>query len=333
MIESDELLAVRAAELYYDETKTQDEIGALLGITRWKVGRLLAQARELGYIRIEIVHPRARRLPLERALRERFGLADAVVVPSPSDSADLHERVARAAADYLGAMRPVPRTLGVSWGRTLRDIADHLSDGWATGLSVVQINGGVSLNQRVGTAAATAARIAEKGRGDVTLLPSPAIFERLETKLSIESDRTVAEVLRTAAAADTYLYGAGVAGPDSALVHSGYLTAADVDVLVARGAVGDVVGRYIDAEGMIVDPTLDERTVGLGLEALRRAGRSIAVIAGAQKHAVARAVVSSGLCTVLVTDEATATALLADHEPSSAKQHTPEQDLLGRNAP
>ncbi|MGG7464481.1 sugar-binding transcriptional regulator [Plantibacter sp. YIM 135347] len=316
MIESDELLAVRAAELYYDETKTQDEIGGLLGITRWKVGRLLAQARELGYIRIEIVHPRARRLPLERSLRERFGLKDAVVVPAANSQAELNERVSRAAADYLSALRPVPRTLGVSWGRTLRDVADHLADGWASGITVVQINGGVSLNQRLGTAAATAARIADKASGEVRLLPSPAILERLETKLSIESDRTVAEVLSAAANANAYLYGAGVAGPDSALVNSGYLTPKDVEVLVARGAVGDVVGRYIDAEGMIVDPSLDDRTVGLGLEALRAAETSIAVIAGAEKHAIARAVVGSGLCTVLVTDERTATALLSDGSES-----------------
>ena len=39
---SDELLAVRAAELYYDEGRTQDEIGAVLYITRWMVGRLAA---------------------------------------------------------------------------------------------------------------------------------------------------------------------------------------------------------------------------------------------------------------------------------------------------
>ena len=47
-----DLLAVRAAELYYKEDKTQDEIGSLLGITRWKVGRLLTEAKARGIIRI-----------------------------------------------------------------------------------------------------------------------------------------------------------------------------------------------------------------------------------------------------------------------------------------
>jgi len=113
-----ELLSVRAAELYYEENKTQDEIGVLLGLTRWKVGRLLAQARELGIVRIEIVHPRARKLSMERELCERFSLVDAVVVPSAADGSSVADRVAEAAADYLRALRPPPATLGVSWGRT-----------------------------------------------------------------------------------------------------------------------------------------------------------------------------------------------------------------------
>jgi deoxyribonucleoside regulator len=309
---SDEMLSVRAAELYYEDVKTQDEIGSLLGITRWKVGRLLAQAREQGIIRIEIVHPRARRLPLERELRERFGLNDAVVVPTPSEASTLQLRVAEAAADYLQALRPVPKTLGVSWGRTLDDIGASLPEGWARGVDVVQINGGVSLNKRASTAATTAVTIARRGGGHATLLPSPAILERRETRLAIEADRTVAGVLELAASASAYLYSAGVADASSVLVDSGYLSTDDVAELVRKGAVGDVVGRYIDANGNIVDPGLDERTVGLGLDQLRSAKTSIAVISGEAKHHVARAVASSSLCTVLVTDEATALAILEE---------------------
>lgn len=302
-----ELLTVRIAELYYDQDKTQDEIGALLGVTRWKVGRLLTRARERGIVRIEIVHPRARRLGVERELREQFGLKDAVVIPMADD---LRSRVAQAAADYLTALRPVPRTLGISWGRTLDDVAHHLGTGWANGVTVVQINGGVSLNKRAGTASTTAADIAQKANGQAILLPSPAILERLETKRAIEADRTVAGVLDRAAAASAYLYSAGVADESSVLVESGYLSRDDVAELVRKGAVGDVVGRYIDANGNPVDPGLNERTVGLGLDQLRAADTAIFVVSGEAKHPVARAVVTSGLCSVVVTDEATAAALL-----------------------
>lgn len=54
MSNSESDIARRAARLYYDENKTQDEIGEMLDITRWKVGRLLALAREVGIVSISI---------------------------------------------------------------------------------------------------------------------------------------------------------------------------------------------------------------------------------------------------------------------------------------
>lgn len=314
MSDIDELLSIRAAELYYEENQTQDEIGLALRLTRWKVGRLLASARAKGFVRIEIVHPRARRLPIERRLRESMGLTDAIVVSSAQvvSETELQSRTAQAAADYLTALRPIPRNLGISWGRTMHNVSLHLKQGWATGVNVVQINGGVSVNQHAGTAAETAVNIAHKAGGSATLLPSPAIFERLETKQAIEVDRTVAGVLNLGRTAEAYIFSAGQADANSALVDSGYLTVDQINDLVAHGAVGDVVGRYIDKNGRIVDPELNERTVGIQLEQLRRAPLTIAVISGKTKHAIARAVVRNGLCTVLVTDEDTAAALLQD---------------------
>ncbi|MDL9981145.1 sugar-binding transcriptional regulator [Microbacterium sp. ASV49] len=313
VIVDEELLSVRVAELYYDAGKTQDEIGALLGISRWKAGRLLTQARESGIVRIEIVHPSARRLGVERALRTRFPrLTDAVVVPAFDDEAALVDRVSQAAAEHLRALRPVPRTLGVSWGRTLTAVADRLQNGWARGVTVVQVNGGVSVNRRPGGAAHLASTIAERASGDVVLLPSPAILEQEETAHAIQADRTVAAVLDRAADADAYIFSAGVCDASSAHVENGYLTLADIRRLQQRGAVGDVLGRYIDADGNIVDPALDVRTVGMPLSRLRSAATAIFVTAGAAKHDLARTVVGTGLCTVIVTDETTARALLEE---------------------
>jgi deoxyribonucleoside regulator len=249
---------------------------------------------------------------MERALRDSFGLADAVVVPTPENELGVQARVAQAAADFLTSLRPVPRVLGVSWGRTLTDVAERMPEGWATGVTVVQINGGVSLNRRPGTASTLASTIAQRANGHAILLPSPAILERLATKKAIESDRTVAAVLERAAEANAYLYSAGVVDANSAHVESGYLRPDDMEELARRGAIGDVVGRYIDANGNIVDPALDERTLGISLDTLRSAAMAILVVAGTAKHDIARAVVTSGLCTVLITDEATARALLED---------------------
>lgn len=303
-----ELLMVRVAELYYNDDRTMDDIGSMLGITRWKVGRLLGLARETGIVRISIVHPNSRRPDLERRLRERFGLRDAVVV------AGGEELVPEAAAGYLAALGLDARVLGISWGRTMTAVATALVERWASDVTVVQVNGGVSLTTAVDSAAAAAVSIARKAAGSAVLLPSPAILERAETRRVIEADRTVASVLARAARASVYLFSAGVADDTSALVESGYLSADEVARLVARGAVGDVLGRFIDANGEIVDSELDDRTIGLRLDQLKYADESVLVVAGSAKHAVARAVVSASLCSVIVTDSATATELLDTHQ-------------------
>lgn len=308
--DTDEILAVKAAELYYEAGKTQDEIGVALNVSRWKVGRLLVAARENGFVRIEIVHPSARRFALERELCGCYGLSDAVVVPAAEADADVQARVAQAAADYLTALRPVPRTLGVSWGRTLHAVAARLRPGWAVGVNPVQINGSVSSTRQVTAAADTAVVIARKAQGTATLLPSPAIFEHAATRRAIEADRSVQSVLELARGASAYLFSAGVVGTSSIHVDSGYLSPDDVRDLAAKGAVGDVVGRFITDGGDLADPELDSRTLGLSLNDLRSAATSIAVIAGEAKHGVAHAVVASGLCSTLITDEATANDLL-----------------------
>lgn len=317
MSDTDEILAVKAAELYYEAGKTQDEIGVALSVSRWKVGRLLVQARQQGFVRIEIVHPSARRFSLERELCSTYALKDAVVVPVLD--ADVQARVAQAAADYLTTLRPVPRTLGVSWGRTLQAVAARLRPGWAVGVNPVQINGSVSSTRQATAAADTAVIIARKAQGTATLLPSPAIFEQAATRRAIEADRSVQSVLALARGASAYLFSAGVADMSSVHVDSGYLTAADVAALAERGAVGDVVGRFITAEGAVADQELNSRTLGITLDELRAAPTSIAVIAGEAKHAVCRAVVSSGLCTTLITDEASAHALLEPAPTQGAK--------------
>jgi deoxyribonucleoside regulator len=152
--------------------------------------------------------------------------------------------------------------------------------------------------------------IATKASGTATLLPSPAILDDEAVKDAIVSDRTVASVLSSAKSADTYLFSAGAVDTNSVLVESGYLSTEEIKDLVSKGAVCDVIGRFVDADGNIIDPALDRRSVGIEIGDLRRAKRAIAVIAGPAKHDVCRAVVTAGLCSVIITDEVTARHLL-----------------------
>ncbi|MEU3164663.1 sugar-binding domain-containing protein [Streptosporangium sp. NPDC006930] len=302
----------QVAVRYYESGETQEQIAHRMHLTRWKVGRMLAEARQAGIVRIEVLHPRSRVHALERSLKERFGLREAIVVAgnARNDPEYLRDRVAAAGADHLMAMRPAPQLIGVSWGRTLDRLAGGLTPGWATGVNVVQVNGAHSRSRQPTTAHSMANLIAHHGGGTATLLPAPAILEQESTRAVLESDRAVSDVLALATRADLFLFSPGGMGSDSVLVDSGQIDADDVTRLARAGAVGDVLGRFVDERGRIVDPGLDGRTLGLSLDALRSATTSVALVSGAAKHAVCRAVVVSRLCDVLITDDQSATYLL-----------------------
>lgn len=305
--------AVRAARLYYHAGLTQEEVGRRLGLTRWKVNRLLAQARESGIVRIEIVPPKGGLFrELEEQLVDRYPLRDCVVVPPMGDDqADLDE-VGRAAASYLTNLRTPPGSIAVSWGQTMGAMAENIPDGWADGVEVVLANGGLSRSYAPTGAAGIAERLAEAGSGTADLVPGPAISELASTRELLEADRAVAQVLEAARAAPIAIFGLGALTRDSVLVRSDYLEPEEIDHLEARGAVGDVLGRFIGRDGQIVDSELDARTLGLTRSDLQAKELSIGVAAGPSKAAISAAAVIGGWVTTLITDANTARALLSE---------------------
>ncbi len=307
---SEEQLMVQVAKLYYDLERTQADIAGELGLTRWQVGRLLKDARARGIVRIEIV-PQARRRPdLESALQARFGLRDAVVVPAGSDDLAA-DAVAQAAASYLAGLTPQPRLLGVSWGRTMAAVAHWLPQGWNDGLEIVMLNGSTTI-RAAGTRASTVAeRLAESAGGTATILPVPAIVGAAATRDVLERDPVIGAILDRAAAAPAACFGLGaIAG--SVLVESGYLDEAAIARLKAAGAVGDILGRFVDADGSIVDTGLDARTIGLAPASLRDKAVVIGISAGPLKHAILKACVTAAYVNVIVTDEGSARHLLEE---------------------
>jgi len=307
---------LRAAQLYYRLNLTQDEVGKRLGLSRFKVGRLLDRALRESAVRIEIVHPAARLVALEDALVERFRLRAAVVVDvpatgSPADDELLaRERVATAAAAHLAAIRP-EGAIGVSWGRTMLELAAHLRPGWTSATEIVQLNGAISRSVRPTRAQEVVERFGTTTGAAIRLMAAPAIVGSPELRRALEDDPAVGETLSAARTAPTAVFGMGVLGPDSVHVASGYLDDEELAALTEAGAVGDILGRFLAADGRIALPSLDERTVGLPLTDLRAKPLSVGVAAGAGRGPIALAALRSGSVNVLVADEGTAGWVLA----------------------
>ncbi|MFD0865644.1 sugar-binding domain-containing protein, partial [Tessaracoccus lubricantis] len=99
--------------------------------------------------------------------------------------------------------------------------------------------------------------------------------------------------------------------PGGSAVLAGVTTDAEVAEFAARGAVGDMLGEWYDADGRVVETSWSERRIGLGLDELRGMGNVVGVAGGVEKVAAIRGAIRGGLIKALVTDEPTAHALLS----------------------
>lgn len=302
-------LLLRVCQLHYEQQLTQQEVGDRLHLTRWQVGRMLKEAHAKGIVRIEIIHPAARDHGLEQQLVQASRLTEAVVVPAAADAAQTLRLVARAAGDFLADLSPSPRTVAVSWGWTMSELARAIPPDWAPGPVVVQANGGLS-RPGPGDPASIISSLARQGRGSSVFLPAPAIVDSPRLAEALRREPSIAEVMTLARSADVLVYSLGHVHHGSVLVRSGCLREQDEAMLTRRGAVGDVVGRFINRDGQPVSEELQARSIGLDLADVAGAEMSIAVAAGEEKHAVAEACVRHGLCRVLVCDSTMAVHLI-----------------------
>ncbi len=301
-------LIIKVAKRYHALGDTQTAIARSLGLTRWQVSRLLADARDEGLVRVEILPRIGRDTDLEVRLQRKWGLVDAVVVPGDQESA--FRAVGHAAALYLTSLRSSIDVLGVSWGRTMSVIATALPFMWRPGLQVVMLNGSTIVRPELANPPGVAEEIARTAGGTAIVLPVPAVVGRPETRDALESDPVIADILAMADSAPVACFGLGSMSELSVLPRSGYVDDDEFAQLTQANAVGDVLGRFIDISGTIVNRELDSRTVGLELQRLRDKRLSIGVAAGENKQGITRAALQAGFVNVLVTDSSVATELV-----------------------
>jgi DNA-binding transcriptional regulator LsrR (DeoR family) len=93
------ILMARAARRYYVDDMSKTDIADELGISRFRVARLIDSAKRSGMVKIQIEPPAGVDTDLSVALQQTFGLAHAVVVDLTDDHADaLRARLGEAAS-------------------------------------------------------------------------------------------------------------------------------------------------------------------------------------------------------------------------------------------
>jgi DNA-binding transcriptional regulator LsrR (DeoR family) len=308
-VDVEEQLATRAAWLYFVAENTQAQIGKKLGLTRVRVNRLLAQARQSGLVQVTITGRLAASIRLEDALKRRFDLLDAVVVPSSSELERQRAVIAAAAGNYLAQQLHDGISVGVGWGQTLRHSLRYVPHRNYKGLSVVSLIGGLTHSSAVNPHE-TASHLADIVGGQCYYFAGPAFTDTEATREILMNQPMLRDVYERGRKVDLAFVSVGELGKNSTMAKLGLITAQEVTTLQDAGAVGDLCSHWLDARGHVVEHPLNRRCVALPPEHLREVPRVVLVSGGKNKVSMMHGVLSNKLANIVVTDELTAKALL-----------------------
>ncbi len=294
---------VDVARLYYLHELTHQQIADKLGLSRVKVTRLLRQAVEERVIEFRITDPVVDTLGLQDHLEERFGLRQAIVVPTGENEAQTRATLGRFAAGWLDGRLEDDLAIGLGWGHTLNDIAPHLARSRHTGIQVVSLTGGLAANANqpnpYDTVTAVAARLGAQAR----YLLLPAVVDSGRTRELLLHEASARAETAVWEQIDIAMMSIGLLSPDTGVFYSLPDPAAGVAEVIRAGGVGDILARPFDIAGRTVPTELLARTIAIEPEQLARVPVVAGVAGGAAKAAAILGALRTGLLSVLITDE------------------------------
>ena len=302
---------VAAAWLYYHEGMTQAEIAEVLKVSRPSVANMLARARASGVVRISVRPDYLAALKLSSELRERFGIDQVLIVPTApnADTASVHRAIGKAGALYLEETVQAGEIIVTAWGATMFETARALTGLRIPDVTIAQALGGLSTADHFNPTK-VAAMMADKFGARVYHLFVPCVVESREVRDILLRDRSIHSAYEVARSANRAMIGIGKVSADATVVRAGFITALQIHELRAKGAVGDMMGRFFDINGRPVQTELNERIMALDLEDLRRIKPAIAVAGGPDKVEAILGAIRGGYVDVLIVDDRTASAVL-----------------------
>ena len=314
---SGENIVIEAAWMYYHDGLNQTEIAVQLGVSRATVVNYLQEAKKQGLIRISLA-PGAfttHRLALE--IKQRFNLIAAFIVPDGTGGDEERlMRVARGAAEWLPDLLAPGDRLGVSWGRTVFEVAEALEQSQTKDVTVSQLVGSMATPYGF-TAEICSAHMAQRLGAQCINLHAPAVLSDPDLAARLRAEPIIRDQIDALSHCNKAIFAAGSCNHESHIVGSGVASHGDLDWYVANGATGVLCGRFIDRAGQPLPGDLDERMIGVELDKLLGLEMGLLVSDGPDKVVPMLSAIAGGYVTHVVTSAATANRMLAASQDQS----------------
>ncbi|MGL3198584.1 MULTISPECIES: sugar-binding domain-containing protein [Curtobacterium] len=295
----------QAARMYYLEDATQAEIADRLGVSRPTVSRLVSEARRAGLVRIEVVDPfRDETVALAAELRDALGLR-AVRLAAVTHQATLGADLAAPVAAAIEAMALAPGdAVLVSSGSTVHDLA-HTGLPPMPGVQLVPTVGGQADPNRWFQTNEITRAAAERSGAIPAFLFAPALPSET-LRASLDDDPAFQHVIGLWRRAKGALLGIGA----PVVTRHELARGLPVEDEAFDRAAGDVCLNFFAADGSAVEFPGSDRMVRTSREVLAAVPHAVGVAVGPGKATSILGAVRGGLVNELVTDAATARAVL-----------------------
>jgi DNA-binding transcriptional regulator LsrR (DeoR family) len=307
LAEPDQITA-RVVWYYYVGNLTQQEIADRLGLTRLRVNRIIGQARADGSVRIDVRLPLAECVALADALCRRYGLADAAVVPEMDDVDEQRRVIGEETSALLHRLLHDGQAVGVGWGRTLRSSLARLPREQFSRSWVVSLMGGLTRGSGINTFEVST-QFADALGADCWYLAAPLYCPSEESRAALLAHSELAAVMRRARDVEIAVVTCGDITGNSLIASMPMVREHDAE-LRAYGAVGDLLGSFLDADGRLLEHRLNRQVVALSPLELKTVPVSVLASGGRTKIPILRAVLTAGYVNRVVTDALCARALL-----------------------
>lgn len=303
--------AARAGWLYYVGGMTQDQIATELGVSRQRAQRLVSRAMAEGLIQVRLNHPIGQCLDLETRLTDRFELLRCRVAPSLGARADAVRSIAPSAAVELERYLRMtePKVIAFGTGRALRAMAEQFNPTEAGHHRIVSLIGNIAPDGSA-TLYDVIRRVAEKLMAPYYPMPVPVISDTAEERSFYYHLRPVQAVVALVAQADVTFVGVGQMSDDAPLIVDGFVSQQEMERFQRLGAAGEIASWVYDDQGRYIQSDRDGLVGAVRVEP-GRTKPIIGVAAGHSKVRAIRAALVGRILNGLVTDEATAAAILA----------------------
>ncbi|HEY7867401.1 MAG TPA: sugar-binding transcriptional regulator [Psychromonas sp.] len=305
---------VRAAWLYYVSGENQSKVASILGVSRPAAQRMIAAAKDEGVISFSVNHPIATCLEYESLLKDKFKLSLCHITPYEKNSNTDHKiSVAYGGSQIISKYisQETPMLIGLGSGTTLKTAINYLQKIDRPQHKCIALISAMDAKGLCNYYDDVPLLFANKIKARYYQLPAPRYSISEENHQMWCNNHLYQKITAKADKADVLFVGIGSIGTDSPIVKDRFIDNEKSESLRKIGVVGEILGRFIDKEGNVVDHLINKMITSYDVRNNKNK-KTIAIASGSDKQVAILAALKGQWLSGLVTDEQTARWLLTN---------------------